>query len=97
MVGSSRHLASPAARRADQPVRPDIDTGVGGTAVGWHEPRPELRDGESPHRPASLHAFGQRHLLRVGAALPAPDRRGMARTSGQGLRARGRRWRALKV
>ncbi len=51
-------------------------------------PAAKLRHAEPRDRPAGVHAFGQRHLLRLGAAVSAADRRGVAGAPGQGRRGR---------
>ena len=49
----------------------------------------ELRDAQPDGRPAGVHAVGQRHLLRVGAAVPALIARRLAGAAGAWRRGAG--------
>src|SRR5207244_3812775 len=57
-------------------------------AGGWHDAGAKLRGAEPPRGPASVHAVGQRRVLRFSPAVSRADRRRLARATGEG-RARG--------
>ena len=67
-------------------LRSVVDAGACQHAIERDESATELRDDEPHHRPAGVHAVGQRYLLCLGDRVPALDRRGVARASGEARR-----------